>query len=1054
MKKIKNGGRILAFGITAALAVSSFAVIPAAAASSTINAKDYQLSASIQNGNILHCFDWKYSDIKAELPNIAKAGFTSIQTSPAQASGSQGSWVWLYQPLGFSVQQNGLGTKAELKELCDEAEKYGINVIVDVVANHLSDNHEIIQDDLKPAKYWHTLGKITNYSNRNQVINGEIDIKDLKSEDSYVQSVVAKYVDELKSIGVDGIRWDAAKHIGLPSENCNFWKAVTGKGLYNYGEILGAPVDGSNNTETAKKLMKEYTDYMSVTDNGYGNGLLASFRNGKAPASTGNWSEKGISTNKLVYWGESHDTYSNGEGKESNGATQNEVDRAYAVAAARNGSSALYFSRPAATASDSIRIGDKGSMHFTSPEISAVNHFHNAMAGKADSYAVSNNCSVVTRKDGGAVIVMGSGSGKVEVTNAGGYAKPGTYKDEVTGNTFVITKDKITGTVGSSGIAVVYNSSFTSRVEASVETGTSFKTDSLKVTLKALDVKSPKYQIDGAAAKSFTNGTAIELGKNAEPGTSITLTLTATNSSGKQVTAVYNYLKEYNKKYPTLNAGGMVFDNSKTKWSKINVYVYDESVDKNNPVTNAKWPGVAMESCGDNLYKYMLPSQFSECRHIMVIFNNGSGDQIPRAMAAGMSMSYTEKKLYDGTNWVELPVVKEEIKPTGVSFDKTSITLEKGKTQTLTAKVLPTNAENKAITWSSSNNSIATVSSGKITAKAVGTATITAKTVNGKTATCKVTVKAAGIAVSSVKLDKSAMSLGKGETTVLKATVSPSNAANKTVSWRTSNSKVLTVDQKGNVKAVGTGTAWITAKSSNGKESSCKITVKNAPAKITLTKGILTIGVGEKYTIGSGIDGNAACAKRTYRTSNSSVVKMTRTDWNGVFVGQKPGIAYVTVRTYNGKESTCKVTVKAAPSWVKLNKTSITLKVGQSASLSAVIPDKTGCATRTFSSSNSNIVKMTKTNWTGSFKAMKPGVAYVTVRAYNGKESSCKVTVLSNTTTPATKKYILNTSTKCYHSSEECKAAKRIAPENFEIVNTTEAKLKANGYHDCGICCK
>ncbi len=80
---------------------------------------------------------------------------------------------------------------------------------------------------------------------------------------------------------------------------------------------------------------------------------------------------------------------------------------------------------------------------------------------------------------------------------------------------------------------------------------------------------------------------------------------------------------------------------------------------------------------------------------------------------------------------------------TSVSLNKTSITLEKGKSETLTATVKPSNSSNKSITWTSSNTSVATVSGGKVTAKKAGTATITAKTSNGKTATCKVTVKEA-----------------------------------------------------------------------------------------------------------------------------------------------------------------------------------------------------------------------------------------------------------------------------------------------------------------------
>ena len=63
---------------------------------------DYELADNIQDGVILHCFNWKYNDIKAELKNIAEAGFTSIQTSPAQTSVNSGVWYYLYQPMGFA----------------------------------------------------------------------------------------------------------------------------------------------------------------------------------------------------------------------------------------------------------------------------------------------------------------------------------------------------------------------------------------------------------------------------------------------------------------------------------------------------------------------------------------------------------------------------------------------------------------------------------------------------------------------------------------------------------------------------------------------------------------------------------------------------------------------------------------------------------------------------------------------------------------------------------------------------------------------------------------
>ena len=214
---------------------------------------------------------------------------------------------------------------------------------------------------------------------------------------------------------------------------------------------------------------------------------------------------------------------------------------------------------------------------------------------------------------------------------------------------------------------------------------------------------------------------------------------------------------------------------------------------------------------------------------------------------------------------------------------------------------------------------------------------------------------------TSLKLNKTSVSLGKGESYKL--------TANRSVSWRTSNSNIVTVDKNGNVKAKNTGKAWVTARTSNGVEKSCTVTVKNAPSKITTTKSALTLGVGEKFSLTSSIPNGTACSKRTWRTSNSTVVKMTRTDWQGNFIALKPGVAYVTVRSYNGKESSCKVTVKKAPSKVTISRGAMTMKVGQTATLSAVVPDGTGCATRTFRTSNSSVVKMTKTNWTGSLKA-------------------------------------------------------------------------------------
>lgn len=303
----------------------------------------YGLKDNIQQGVILHCFDWTYKQIQDELENIATAGFSAVQTSPAHPqTPADAPWYMLYQPYDFKVGDNGLGTKEELTALCTAAHQYGVKVIVDVVANHTNGDLNYVASSWQDESLYHNLGHKIDYSVRTDVINGSIGMWDLKTEDTQVQGKIKEYVQELKSCGVDGIRWDAAKHIGLPSEGDDFWKNVPDQEMYNYGEIL----DGTGGDD--KTLLPEYQKYISITDNQYGNNFAASFSNGTVNGSIGVFNQKGAADSKLVYWGESHDIYCNNtnEGGTSKNLSQNIIDRAYAVAAGNNEATSLYFSRP------------------------------------------------------------------------------------------------------------------------------------------------------------------------------------------------------------------------------------------------------------------------------------------------------------------------------------------------------------------------------------------------------------------------------------------------------------------------------------------------------------------------------------------------------------------------------------------------------------------------------------------------------------------------------------------------------------------------------------
>lgn len=410
-------------------------------------AGDYGLPSTIQEGNILHCFDWTINDVKQELPDIAAAGFGSIQLSPLQRGDVRTGSAWhdLYRPYDLAFKE-GLGTRQELTDLCAEAEKYGIKIIVDVVANHVDKTagyHDTWWDSNERIR-WN--GGI-NYGDRYSITHGQLgDYGDINSESSEVQARAKAYIEDLKSMGVKGCRWDAAKHIGLPSEGCDFWKTVTSvPGMWHYGEILDSP--GPN-----EAIIEEYGTYMSVTDNRYSN--VAARENGGLPFGYGgSWEVDHGMGAKVVYWAESHDTYSNDEWSQN--VDQSIIDRAYCSFACRNGATALYLSRPNTRGFGNIKVG-KGSTAFTSKHIAEVNKFRNAMVGKADYFTNNGNAISVTRKDGGAVIVM-KGSGNVSIANGGGYCPAGTYTDKVSGGTFTVTATTISGNVGQSGVAVIYN---------------------------------------------------------------------------------------------------------------------------------------------------------------------------------------------------------------------------------------------------------------------------------------------------------------------------------------------------------------------------------------------------------------------------------------------------------------------------------------------------------------------------------------------------------------------------------------------------------------------
>ena len=347
-------------------------------------------------------------------------------------------------------------------------------------------------------------------------------------------------------------------------------------------------------------------------------------------------------------------------------------------------------------------------------------------------------------------------------------------------------------------------------------------------------------------------------------------------------------------------------------------------------------------------------------------------------------------------------VSKKEIPITEISLDKSSATLTEGETTTLTATVLPENTTyGKSVKWSSSNVAVATVDiMGKVTAKSAGTAIITAISENGKTASCTITVnkKDTNITITEVRLNKSTETLTEGETTTLVATVLPENTTDsKSVSWRSSNSEVATVDANGTVTAKRTGTAVITATSTNGKTAGCTVTVsrKEIPiTEISLDKSSATLTEGETTTlVATVLPENTTDSKSvSWSSSNSEVAKV---DANGTVTAKRAGTAVITATSTNGKTAGCTVTVskKEIPiTEISLDKSSATLTEGETTTLTAtVLPENTtyGKSVK-WSSSN---VAVAIVDLMGKVTAKSAGTAVITATSENGKTASCTVTV-------------------------------------------------------------
>ena len=631
----------------------------------------YGLKDNIQDGVILHCFDWTLADIQEEIPNIAKAGFTAVQTSPVHERAGKGSvWYDVYRPYDFKIG-NGLGTEADLKALCAKAHEYGVKVIVDVVANHT--DYSNVASRLLDESLYHDRFGVGNWHDRHEVTFGMIGMWDLDTNNPTVQAIIKQYIQDLKACGVDGVRWDAIKHIGLPSEGDSFMQNVVDQEMYNYGEILDS-TGGDDNV-----LFPEYQTYMSITDNGYGNGFANSFAGGSINESVGNFNQRNAKTEKLVYWGESHDTYAN-DGGESKNKSQNVIDRAYAVVAGNNGATALYFSRPFQKDKGAIKFGDKGSVHFKDAEVAQVNYMHNVCAGEPNYYVKGNGVCAQVRKSG-AIIVLGSGSDRdVTVANGAGdgmWLTSGTYKDMVSGGAFTVNASTISGHVGESGIAVIYNAGsivLPPEVVFNPADGTAFSDETLTVTATPLNAVSAWIQVNDGEKQTFTAAKQFTVGADVAYGKDVTITWGATDKEGKTETGSVTY-KKVKAYVPELGKADEISCFLETTNTAAAIYVWNDKVSSKiehagawNDAINKKLPLVGKSASGKNVFKWTYDGTETTAPS-QLIFLDGNGNKITG------NVDFVNHGYYvDGTYSTTITKVHDEViaDPEYVYFDNAS----------------------------------------------------------------------------------------------------------------------------------------------------------------------------------------------------------------------------------------------------------------------------------------------------------------------------------------------------------------------------------------------
>lgn len=326
---------------------------------------------------------------------------------------------------------------------------------------------------------------------------------------------------------------------------------------------------------------------------------------------------------------------------------------------------------------------------------------------------------------------------------------------------------------------------------------------------------------------------------------------------------------------------------------------------------------------------------------------------------------------------------------TGITLDQTTKNMFVGETFRLSYSVKPSDANNVAVTWTSTKSAVASVSAdGVVSAKAVGQTAIIVRTVDGGyLATCNITV---GRTATAVKLDVTKLTLNVGDSYDFKITLTPADSTNAALTWESSDKSIAVISKTGRVTAKKSGTAIIMVKTSSGSTAYCNITVMQGSSDIQISKTTATINVGGKLELTAKVLPEGASDQGvTWKSSNPKVATV---DKYGLVKGIAGGVSIITVTSNDGGYvAHCVVTVKEFITTITLNKSYYKLGLGKTYQLVAKIKSANASNQKlSWTSSNKKIVTVDSK---GRIKGIALGTAKVTVRALDGSGASATCTV-------------------------------------------------------------